>query len=125
MSDQTTDGLPRKKERDLFAVKEWGVFDSVKGLGNGVGGLKLKVREVVNWCNRSNPWVKEKWENVFEMDVKETSIWKHGGMFFQHKHVLAFEKALNDDFRRPMDVSDEDFIGDGFDGGVKDSDQGK
>lgn len=38
---------------------------------------------------------------------------------------IAFEKALNDDFRRPMDVSDEDFIGDGFDGGVKDSDQGK
>ena len=49
VSDQTTDGLPRKKERNLFAMKEWGVFNSVRGLRNGIWGTDLEVREVLEW----------------------------------------------------------------------------
>ncbi|CZR64424.1 uncharacterized protein PAC_14322 [Phialocephala subalpina] len=121
VSDQTTDGLPRKEERSLFAVKDWGVFDSMRGLGNIVAGIDLKVREVLEWDH----WCSVDWENVFEMDVKNTSIWTRGLMFFQHKHVLEFERALSDEFRRPIDVQDEDVFGEGFDEEVEDIDKVK
>jgi hypothetical protein len=111
VSDQTTDGLPRKKERNLFAVKEWGVFNSVRGLGNGTGGVDLKVREILEWDFS----LLEGQENIFEMDVKETFMWRRGLLFFQHKHVLEFERALRDDFRMPRDVQDGDVDSEGFD----------
>jgi hypothetical protein len=108
VSDQTTDGLPARKEQDLFAVKEWGCFDSVRGLGE----IDLRVREVngMDWLG-----IYQEQENVFEMDVKDTWKWKHGKMFFKHKHILEFERALSEDFRRPNDVETEDIDGEGLD----------
>lgn len=108
VSDQTTDGLPRKKERNLFAVREWGVFDSVKGLGEGIGRIDLKVREVVEW---DFSLLKDK-ENVFEMDVKKMFMWRSLA-FFQLKH--EFERALSEDFRRPRDIQDENIDGEELD----------
>jgi len=100
VSDQTTDGLPARKEQDLFAVKEWGCFNSVRGLGE----IDLRVREVI-----SVDWdLSNEQDNVFEIDVKDTWKWKHGKMFFKHKRILEFERALSEDFRRPKDVQNED-----------------
>jgi hypothetical protein len=56
------------------------------------------------------------------MDVEKTFIWRRGLMFFQHKHVLEFERALSDDFRRPRDVQDENVDGQGFDEEVENVD---
>ena len=121
VSDQTTDGLPRKKERNLFAVKEWGVFNSVRGLGNGIEGIDLKVREVLEWEFS----LLEDPASAFEMDVKETFMWRRGLMFFQHEHVLEFERTLSEDFRRPREVENKDVDGEGFDEEVENVDQVK
>jgi hypothetical protein len=105
--DQTTDGLPARKEQDLFAVKEWGCFDSVRGLGE----IDLRVREVaVDWHDTY-----QERENFFEMDVKDTWKWKNGKMFFKHKQILEFERALREDFRRPKEVENEDVDGEWLD----------
>jgi hypothetical protein len=103
VSDQTTDGLPARKEQDLFAVKEWGCFDSVRGLRE----IDLRVREVisVDWPTSNEQ------QDVFEMDVKDTWKWKHGKMFFKYKQILEFERALSEDFRRSKVVENEDVDG--------------
>jgi hypothetical protein len=109
--------LPARKEQDLFAVKKWGCFDSVRGLEE----IDLRVREVmvVDW-----PLLDDE-DNVFEMDVKDTWKWKHGKMFFKHKHILEFERALSEDFRTPKDVENEDVDGEGLDEEVKNVDEVK
>jgi hypothetical protein len=117
VSDQTTDGLPAKKEQNLFAVKEWGCFDSVRGLGE----IDLKVREVSEWDGD----LSEGAVNIFEVDVKETWKWRRGLMFFKHKQVLEFERALSEDFRRPKGVQDEDIDGNEIDEEVGNFDQVK
>jgi hypothetical protein len=117
VSDQTTDGLPARKEQDLFAVKEWGCFDSVRGLRE----IDLRVREVisVDWQTSNEE------QNVFEMDVKDTWKWKHGKMFFKHKQILEFESALSEEFRRPKEVENEDVDGEWLDEEVLNVDEVK
>lgn len=104
VSEQTTDGLPRKKEQDLFAVREWGVFDAVRGLGDA-GPLDVKVREVGHWATYFDSLDED---NDFNIDIKESRLWKRNLLFFQHKHVLEFERALAEDFRRPKEVEYDD-----------------
>jgi hypothetical protein len=100
-------------------VKEWGVFNSVRGLGNGIWGIDLEVREVLEWdCSL----LKHQGNIFFEMDVEKTFMWRRGLMFFQRKHVLEFERALSGDFRRPRDVQVEDVDGQGFDEEVENVD---
>jgi len=116
VSDETIKGtrMKAKNRGCLRAVRQWGVFDAVRGLD----GLDLRIRDV---CDRGPYAVK--W---FEKEAKD-GAWKFkSGLWIKVEEVEEFEKALAEDFKRPREEpgeeeEDEEDEGEGKGGEIDDT----
>jgi hypothetical protein len=97
VSDETIEGTRTKAKNraSLLAVRQWDVFDAVRGLDD----LNLRIREVWDWGPYAVKW--------FEKEAKVGAGKFNSGLWIKVDEVEEFEKALAEDFKRPREESDE------------------